>query len=89
MVVEFMQGLLSSSMGEHSIANNKLAYSGHQTLPFTPDGIPSGAPVVREALSDPELRIRGFIFYPCNPRVRRRQTRAKKAARKHAADNRQ
>ncbi len=34
-------------MGEHLMVNNKLAYSGHQTLPITPDGIPSGAPAVR------------------------------------------
>ena len=69
-VIELMQGSLNSSMGEHLVANNKLAYSGHQTLPITPDGIPSGAPAVREALSDPELRglrvLRGSIFYPCN-----------------------
>ena len=72
MVIELMQGSLISSMGEHLMANNKLAYSGHQTLPITPDGIPSGAPAVREALSDPELRdlrvLRGSIFYPCVPR---------------------
>ena len=70
MVIELMQGSLNSSMGEHLMASNKLAYSGHQTPPITPDGIPSGAPAVREALSDPELRglrvLRGSIFYPCN-----------------------
>ena len=65
-----MRGSLNSSMGEHLVANNKLASSGHQTPPITPDGIPSGAPAVREALSDPELRVlRGSIFYPCNPCV--------------------
>ena len=72
-VVQLMQGSLNSSMGEHLMANNKLAYSGHQTLPITPDGIPSGAPAVREALSDPQLRdlrvLRNSIFYPCNPCV--------------------
>ena len=81
MVIELMQGSLNSSMGEHLMANNKLAYSGHQTLPITPDGIPSGAPAVREALSDPELRdlrVRGSIFYRCHPCVWRSQTRAKK-----------
>ena len=51
-VAELMQGSLVSSMGERLLANNKLAYSGQQTLPITPDGIPSGAPAVREALSD-------------------------------------
>ena len=56
MVIELMQGSLNSSMGEHLVANNKLAYSGHQALPITPDGTPSGAPAVREALSDSELR---------------------------------
>jgi hypothetical protein len=71
MVIELMQGSLNSSMGEHLVATNKLASSGHQTLPITPDGIPSGAPAVREALSDPELRVlRGSIFYPCNPPAR-------------------
>ena len=51
-------------MGEHLVANNKRAYSGHQTPPITPDGIPSGAPAVREALSDPDLRVlRGPIFF--------------------------
>ena len=67
-IVELMQRSLKSSMGEHLMANNKLAYSGHQTLHITPDGIPSGATAVREALSDPELRglrvLRGSIFYP-------------------------
>ena len=60
-------------MGEHLVANNKLAYSAHQTPPITPDGTPSGAPSVREAVSDPQLRdlrvLRGFIFDPCNPCV--------------------
>ncbi len=56
MVIELMQGSLESSMGEHLVASNKLAYFGHQTPPITPDGIPSGAPAVREALSDSELR---------------------------------
>ena len=66
MVVALMQGSLNSSMGEHLTANNKLAYSGRQTLPIAPDGILSGAPAVREALSDPQLRdlrvLRGSIF---------------------------
>ena len=57
-------------MGKHLVASNKLAYSGHQTLPITPDGIPSGTPAVREAISDPQLRdlraLPGSIFYPCN-----------------------
>jgi hypothetical protein len=79
MVTEFMQGSLESSMGEPFVASNKLAYSGHQELPITPDGIPSGAPAVREALSDPELRdlrvLRGSIFYPCNPPARHRELR--------------
>ena len=69
-------------MGKHLMASNKLAYSGHQTLPITPDGIPSGAPAAREALSDPELRdlrvLRGSIFCPCNPRVPRSGTCAGK-----------
>ena len=56
MAVALMQGSLNSSMGEHLMTNNKLAYFGRQTLPITPDGIPSGAPAVREALSDPDLR---------------------------------
>ena len=67
-------------MGKHLMASNKLAYSGHQTLPITPDGIPSGAPAVREALSDPQLRdlrvLRGSIFFPCNPCVADGGTRA-------------
>ena len=54
-------------MGKHLMASNKLAYSGHQTPPITPDGIPSGAPAVREALSDPQLRVvrvlRASIFF--------------------------
>ena len=76
--VELTQGSLTSSMGEHLVANNKRAYSDHQMLPITPDGIPSGAPAVREALSDAELRgLRGSIFYPYNPYVWRSQTRAK------------
>jgi hypothetical protein len=62
---ELMQGSLESSMGEHLMANNKLAYWGHQELPITPDGIPSGSPALREALSDPELRdlraLRGVL----------------------------
>ncbi len=82
MVIELMQGSLESSMGEHLVASKTLAYSGHQTPPITPDGIPSGAPAVREALSDSELRdlrvLRGSIFYPCNPCVWRSQTRAEK-----------
>ena len=53
------------------MANNKLACSGHQMLPITPDGIPSEAPAVREALNDPHLRdlrvLRGSIFCPWNP----------------------
>ena len=61
-----MKGSLNSSMCEHLMTNNKLAYLGHQTLPITPDGIPSGAPAVREAVSDHELRdlraLRGSIF---------------------------
>ena len=79
-VVELMQGSLNSSMGKHLMASNKLAYSGHQTLPITPDGIPSGAPAVREALRDPQLRdlrvLRGSIFYPCNPPARHRPPEA-------------
>ena len=82
MGIKLMQRSLNSLMGEHLLANNKLAYSGHQTPPITPDGIPSGAPAVREALSDPELRdlrvLRGSIFYPCNPCVPRSGTRAEK-----------
>ena len=82
MGIELMQGSLNSSMGEHLTANNKLAYFGRQTLPITPDGIPSGAPALREAVSDPELRdlrvLRGFIFYPRNLCVWRSQTRAQK-----------
>ena len=54
-VVELTQGSPKSSMDEHLMANNKQAYSAHQTLPITPDGIPSGAPALREALSDPQL----------------------------------
>jgi len=81
-VAELIQGSLDSSMGEHLVATNKLASFGHQTLPITPDRIPSGAPAVREALSDPELRdlrvLRGSIFYPCNPCVPRSGTRAEK-----------
>ena len=73
MVVELMQGSLESSMGEHLVASNKLAYFGHQTPPITPDGIPSGAPATREPLSDLQLRalrvLRGSIFFPCNPCV--------------------
>ena len=75
-VVELTQGSPKSSMDEHLMANNKQAYSAHQTLPITPDGIPSGAPALREALSDAELR--GSIFYPWNLCVWRSQTRAKK-----------
>ena len=74
---KLMRGSPKSVMGEPFVANNKLAYSGHQTPPITPDGIPSGAPAVREALSDSELRdlrvLRGSIFYPCNPPARHRE----------------
>jgi len=60
-------------MGKHLVASNKLAYSDLQALPITPDVIPSRAPVVREALSDRQLRdlrvLSGFIFYQCNPCV--------------------
>ena len=64
MVIELMKRSLNSSMGEHLVANNKLAYSGHQMPPITPDGVPSGAPAVREALSDPDLRVlRVSIFF--------------------------
>ena len=67
MGIEFMERTLNSSMGEHLVANNKLAYSGHQTRPITPDVITSGAPAVREALSDFQLRalraLRGSIFF--------------------------
>jgi hypothetical protein len=66
MEIELMQGSLNSSMGEHLVANNKLAYSGHQTPPITPDGSPSGAPAAREAESDPQLcdlrALRGSFF---------------------------
>ena len=76
-VVKSIRGSINRSMGEPFVASNKLAYSGHQTLPITPDGIPSGAPALREALSDPELRdlrvLRGSIFYPCNPPARHRE----------------
>jgi len=81
MEIELMQGSLNSSMGEHLVANNKLAYSGHQMSPITPDGIPSGAPAAREALSDFQLRdlrvLRGSIFNTCNPCVPRSGTSAK------------
>ena len=76
--VELTQGSLKSSMGKHLMANNKRAYSAHHTLSITPDGIPSGAPALREALSDRELRVRSSIFYPCNPCVPRSGTSAKK-----------
>jgi hypothetical protein len=76
---KLMRGSPKSVMGEPFVANNKLAYSGHQTLPIAPDVITSGTPALREALSDPELRVlRGSIFYPCNPCVPRSGTRAKK-----------
>ena len=55
-VIELMQRSLNSLMGEHLMANNKPASSGHHTLPITPDGTPSEVPAMREALSDPELR---------------------------------
>jgi hypothetical protein len=67
MSIEFMQGSLNSSMGQHLVANNKLAYSGHQMPSITPDGLPSGAPAAREAVSDPQLRdlraLRGSSFF--------------------------
>jgi hypothetical protein len=67
-VVELTQGSLKSSMDEHLMASNKQAYPAHQMLPITPDGVPSGAPALREALSDAELHgLRGSIIYLCNP----------------------
>ena len=67
MVIELRKRSLNSSMGEHLVASNKLAYSGHQMPPITPDGVPSGAPAVREALSDLQLRdlraLSGSIFF--------------------------
>jgi hypothetical protein len=86
MVIELMQGSLDSSMGKHLVANNKLASSGHQTLPITPDGVPSGAPALREALSDSELRaLRGSIFCPCNPPARH-ASKARRAGAFRAAE---
>ena len=73
MVVELMQGSLESSMGEHLTANNKLAYSGHQTLPISPDLIKSGQPARGLLLGDLDsprsLRSLWFSNYPCNPCV--------------------
>ena len=62
---ELMRGSLNSPMGEPLMANNKLAYSGHQELPIAPDAISSGTPATREALSDPDsLRsLRALWFY--------------------------
>jgi hypothetical protein len=70
-IAESMEGSLNSSMGEPLMANNKLAYSGRQELSIAPDGISSGTPATREALSDPDslrsLRALWFNKYPCNP----------------------
>jgi hypothetical protein len=50
-----MRGSLKSKMGELLVASYKLAYSGHQELPISPDVIPSGQPACGLLLSDPTL----------------------------------
>jgi hypothetical protein len=63
---ESMRGSLNSAMDEPLMAIISELITGHQELTFAPDGIPSGTPAAREALSDLELRdlrvLRGFIF---------------------------
>ena len=68
-----MRRSLNSTMGEPLVARNKQASSGHRELPIAPDAAASGAYARRRLLNDPELRVRGSIFYPCNPPARHRE----------------
>ena len=80
-----MRGSPKSVMGEPFVASNKLAYSGHQELPISPDLIKTGQPARGLLLGDLDsprslrsLRSLWFSHYPCNPCVPRGGTRAKK-----------
>ena len=73
-----MRRSLNSRMGEPLVTRISELIAGHRELSISPDVITSGQPARGLLLSDPELRVRGSIFYPCNPCVWRSQTHAKK-----------
>ncbi len=77
-----MRGSPKSAMGEPFVASNKLAYSGHQELPISPDLIKTGQPARGLLLGDLDsprsLRSLWFSNYPCNPCVPRSGTSAGK-----------
>ncbi len=72
-----MRGSPKSVMGEPFVASNKLAYSGHQELPISPDLIKSGQPARGLLLGDLDsprsLRSLWFSNYPWNPPARHRE----------------
>ena len=72
-VAELTQGSTKSTMGEPLMASNKLAYSGHQELPISPDAFTSGQPGRGLLLGnlDPLRSLRSLWFseHPCNPCV--------------------
>jgi hypothetical protein len=60
---ESMRGSPQSKMGELLVASNKLAYSGHQELPISPDL--AGTHAVRGLLCDPPLKRVDNILQIC------------------------
>ena len=71
--VDSMRRSLSSRMGEPLVTRISELIAGHRELSISPDVITSGQPARGLLLSDPELRVRGSIFYPCNPPARHRE----------------
>ena len=68
-----MRRSLNSRMGEPLVTRISELIAGHRELPIAPDAAASGAYARRRLLNDPELRVRGSIFYPCNPPARHRE----------------